>query len=408
MEKVNYLIIGGGIAGSHAAEKIREKDQSGSIVVVNDEPYLPYDRVPLSKNYLLGKIKQDVLYIKKADFYKEKKIQVLTGRKAVSLDTQKRSVRLDDNSEILFEKLLLATGGQARHLSIPGSDLKGVHYLRTMDDAEDIMKAMQEHKKAVVIGGGFIGCELASTFSKKNINTTIIEVASKILGRVFDESTAVWLEKYLENKGVKILTKTVPKQIIGRDGKVVTVEIESGEQIPADFVVIGIGISPNTELAKNAGLKVDNGIVVDEHLETSVPGIYAASDVANFYSHIFGKHLRLEHYDLAIRHGMLAGENMAGGSQVFNELPYFFSFMFDIRIEVYGDMSKYDKVIVRGTPTKNGNITKFYLDDGIVNAVMMITRKEDVESIKRLIRSRKKITPESLANESQKVEVVIP
>ncbi len=401
MDKVNYLIIGGGLAGGHAAEKIREKDKSGSIIIVSDESYLPYDRVPLSKNYLLGRMKRDVLYIKKPDFYKENNLQLLTGRKAISLDTQKRCVKLDDNSEIFFEKLLLATGGQARRLSLPGSDLKGVHYLRTIDDAEALMKTMQEAKKAVVIGGGFIGCELASTFSKKNISTTVIEVGNKILGRVFDESTAIWLERYFENKGIKILTKTIPKQIIGENGKVMALQTESGEQIPADFVAIGIGISPNVELAKNAGLKVDNGVVVDEHLETSVPGIFAASDIANFFSPVFGKHLRLEHYDLAVRHGMMAGANMAGDSHSFDDLPYFFSFMFDIRIEVYGDMSKYDTVIVRSDPSDNNKFTKFYLDNGIVNAVMLVNKKEDVNSIKSLIRSRKKLAdPAILSKES--------
>lgn len=404
MKNFDYVIIGGGLAGSHAAQAIRENDQDGSILLISNENHLPYDRVPLSKNYLMGKMKSEVLYVKQPNFYANQKIGLLVGSKATKLDPENHDIYIGNDTKIKYKKLLLATGGQARRLSIPGSDLKGVFYLRTIDDADEIIKAMQESKNVVIIGGGFIGCELASSFTKKNISSTIIEIGPKILGRVFDQDTARWLDDYFARKGVKIMTSTTPTEMVGKKGKISGVKLQSGQIIPADFLVVGIGIIPNTDLAKDAGLEVDNGIVVNQYLQTSNPDIYAASDVAKFYSPVFRRYMRLEHYDLAVKQGRLAGENMAGKSKQFEELPYFFSFMFDVRIEAYGDMSKYDNVVTKGSPTKNGGITKFYLDDDVVNAVVMVTRKENVEYIKQLIYSRKKINDISiLTKDEQKI-----
>ena len=407
MKNFDYVIIGGGLAGSHASQAIRENDQNGSILLITDENHLPYDRVPLSKNYLLGKMKSDVLYVKKSNFYADQKIELLVGHKATKLDPKNHVIDIGDGSQISYKKLLLATGGRTRRLSIPGSDLKGVFYLRTIDDADAILQTMQESKSAVIIGGGFIGCELASSFTKKNISSTIIEVGPKILGRVFDQDTARWLDDYFTKKGVKIMKNTTPTEIVGKEGKVSGIKLQSGQIIPADFIVIGIGIIPNTELAEDAGLEVDNGIVVNQYLQTSDHDIYAASDVARFYSPVFGRQMRLEHYDLAVKQGKLAGENMAGKPKQFEELPYFFSFMFDVRMEAYGDLSKYDNVVTKGNPTGNGNFTKFYLEDGVVNAVMMVTRKENVEYIKQLIHSRKKLHDTGiLTKDEQKIEAV--
>ncbi len=408
MEKFDHVIIGGGLAGGHAAKAIRENDPLASIAIITDENHLPYDRVPLSKTYLTGNMPEDALYMKKSDFYEKQRITIIKDRKAVSLDPKNHLVRLNDDSEFSFKKLLLATGGHARHLTLPGSDLKNIFYLRTIDDSEAIKKEMQKSTNAVVIGGGFIGCELASAFSKKNINTIIIEAGSKILGRVFDEDTANWLGDFFARKGIKIITKTKPTRFLGDDGRVTAIELETGQKIPADFVVVGIGISPNVDLAQNAGLQVDNGITVNEFLETSFPDVYAASDVANFFSPVFGRHLRLEHYDLAIRQGETAGMNMTGKQKSFTDLPYFFSFMFNLRIEVYGDMSKYDTVITRGQIGENGGFAKFYVDNNVVNAVMLVNRKEDVDPIKQLISSRHRLSDlKILSNESVNFSQII-
>lgn len=371
--------------------------------MIANENHPPYDRVPLSKNFLYGKMPTEVLYFKKQDYYDSQKIRILSGKSVTDLNVKKKTIILEDKSEICFGKLLLATGGLVRHIDIPGSKLKNVFYLRTIEDGEAIKEAMQTAKNAVIIGGGFIGCELASSFTKKGIKTAIIEVGNKILGRVFDEDTAVWVQNHFEKNGVKILTGTIPKQFIEKDGRVVAVETKSGDRLEADFVAVGIGISPNVELAKNSGLRTDNGIWCNEYLQTSIPDIYAAGDVANFFSPVFKKQLRLEHYDLAIRQGKTAGVNMTGKLEQFTDLPYFFSFMFDIRIEVYGDMGKYDKVIVRGKP-EEGRFVKMYLLEGVVNAVMLVNSREDVNSVKKLITSRIKFDDWSvLSDESTKI-----
>ncbi len=407
MEEFEYIIIGGGLAGGNAAISIRENDSKGSILLITDENHIPYDRVPLSKNFLYGKMPREVLYFKKQDDYYSLKIKILSGKGVSVLDTTNKTVILEDKSQIHFRKLLLATGGHTRHLDIPGSNLKNVFYLHTIEDSEALKYSMKSAKNAVVIGGGFIGCELASSFTKKGIKTIIIEVGNKILGRVFDEDTALWVQNYFENKGVKILTNTMPKQFIENDGRVVAVEIQSGEKIEADFVAVGIGISPNVDLAKNAGLRTDNGIWCNEYLQTSMPDIYAAGDVANFYSPVFAKQLRLEHYDLAIKQGKVAGENMAGRHEPLTDLPYFFSFMFDIRIEVYGDMGKYDKVIVRGRP-EEGHFVKLYLLDDVVNAIMLVNSREDVNSVKKLITSRRRFNDWTvLKDESTKLDEMV-
>ncbi len=403
IEEFDHVIIGGGLAGGNAAISIRENDPNGKILLITNENHLPYDRVPLSKNYLYGKMPKEVLYFKKQDYYDSQKIKILSGMNVKVLDAKKKTIILDDKSQIHFKKLLLATGGIVRHMSIPGSNLKNVFYLRTIEDSEAVKQAMQIAKNAVVIGGGFIGCELASSFTKKGIKTTIVEAGNKILGRVFDEDTARWVQNYFEKNGVTILTSVMPKQFIEDNGRVVAVETQSGDKLDADFVAVGIGISPNVELAKNAGLRTDNGIWCDEYLQTSSPDIYAAGDVADFYSPIFKKQMRLEHYDLAIRQGKIAGANMAGRRESLTDLPYFFSFVFDIRIEVYGDMGKYDKVVVRGRP-EEGHFVKMYLLDSIINAVMLVNSKEDTNSIKKLITSRVKFDDWSmLQNKSTKL-----
>jgi len=400
VEHSDYLIVGGGLAGGSAAASIRELDESGRVILVTDEVHRPYDRVPLSKDYLLGKIKKETVYIEDEDYYENNGIELMTGVSAVKLDIQKSSVRLNIGAEVSFKRLLLSTGGRVRRLSFEGADLRRVFYLRTIEDSEAIQKALHEHKRAVVVGGGFIGCELASAFARNGVNTTIVETTDNLLGRVLDRETASWIGGYFESRGIRIMTNTSAKRFVGENGAVVGVEVANGDRIPADFVTVGIGITPNVELAREAGIKVDNGILVDEHLETSVPGIYAAGDVANFHSPVFDRNMRLEHYDLAVNHGEMAGANMTGESRIFNILPYFFSYILDLKLEVYGDLGHYDSIVRRGQLEESGFI-QFYLQNGAVDAVMLVNRSEDLETINRLVMSRQRLdNPSILGDES--------
>lgn len=388
--KFKYLIVGGGVAGYNAAVSIRQIDKEGSLAIVSEESHLPYDRTVLSKGYLEGRIKKESIFFKKIDFYEKNSIKLFLNKRVTELDASNKIVKTEDGEVIEFDKLLLATGGKARKLKIEGSELKNVFYLRSLDDCEKIKEAMINAKSAVIIGGGFIGCEVASVFASKGITTTILELTQHLMSRVLDEEMSMFIEDFLRSKGIRILTNTSAKRIIGNH-RARAVETSDGEVIDADIVIVGIGISPNVELAEKAGIKIENGIVVDEYLETNVKDIFAAGDVAYFYSPIFKRHLRVEHYDLASKHGRIAGKNMAGNRSPFNELPYFFSHMAELSIYVYGEMNnKYLSIRRGGLDLKNGFL-KFYLEDNIINAVLSVNTFREIDVAKELIKSRKQI-----------------
>lgn len=402
-QSADYVIIGGGLAGGYAAISIRGIDKLGRIIIITDEEHIPYDRVPLSKKYLMGDISRDKLFFKREDFYESEKIELMTGRSARKLDPEARIVKLDDGEELSFNKLLLATGGKPKKLPIEGSEIGGVYYLRTVEDSERLKEEIERSRRVVVIGGGFIGCELASAFATKGLETTIIEVGPYLLNMAIDEETGRWLGKYYSERGVDVLVNTSVSRFVGENGRVTSVELKDGRRILTDFVVVGVGIAVGTELAGLAGLKVEKGIVVDEYLETSAKGIFAAGDVAQFYSPIFKRHLRLEHYDIALKHGKLAGSNMAGQRRAFNELPYFFSYQFDLKINAYGDLANRTKIVRRGELNKEKGFFQFYLNHDVLDAILAVNMKwEEVRKARELVVERKKFSePASISDESK-------
>lgn len=404
MEEAEYLLIGGGLAGGHAASAIREHDRDGRIALIANENHIPYDRVPLSKAYLTGRTRLENLFFRKREFYEQNKIHLLTNRTAAAVDRKNRLVALDDGTEIRYGRLLIATGGRVRKIALPGSELNRVYYLRTIEDCEAIKAEMSGSRRAVVIGGGFIGCELAAAFSSNGLDTTIVEVAPTLLSVALDSETAGWIGDCFTKKGVKVLTNTSAVQITGAAGKVTGVETTSGS-IQADFVAVGVGIVPNTELAERAGLKTDRGVIVDEFLETEERGIFAAGDVARFYSPLFRHHIRLEHYDVAVKHGKTAGANMAGERRSFSDLPYFFSFMFEMSINVYGDMAAREETIRRGSMNSGKGFFQFYLaGDRVVAFLSMNRGREEINLAKKLILDGKRIEGQMLSDESRDLE----
>jgi len=410
MEGTRYLIVGGGLAGGSAVEAIRSRDHEGRIVLVSDERHLPYDRVALSKGYLMGKLRQESLFLQDTEFYEQQHVEVLLGRRAQRLDTSAQAVFLDDGRELKYERLLLATGGRVRHLPIQGSDLPGIYYLRTIEDSDAIRMAMSSARRVVVIGGGFIGCEIAAACMQSGLDTTIIEACPSLLSLPLDPETAQWITKYFIEQGVHVLTNEAAARLVESKGRVAAVETKTEKTIPADFVAVGIGITPNIELAKEAGLPVDNGVIVDEQLRVDNTSVYAAGDVASFYSPVFDKHLRLEHYDAAAKHGKVAGANMTGAQERFIELPHFFSSMFKLRIEVWGDATQRDVLVRRGPLelSDKGGFAQFYLSQGRVQAYLSVNRPyKEAESSKNLILSRQPIKDTSLlSNESVDLSAV--
>ena len=389
--ETDYLIIGGGLAGGYAAEAIRSIDRSGELTLVTDENHRPYDRVPLSKTYLKGVLKRDRLYIRRLEHYQQNNIQLLLGRHVKRIDLHHKRVFLDDGDEISYGRLLLATGGRPRRLSIEGSDLEGIFYLRTLDDSERIRIAMAYAGKVVVIGGGFIGCEVASVMREKGLEVTMVEVFPQLLGRVLDKESAGWITSYFREMGVAVKTGVSAVKILGEGGRVKAVMTSDGTTLDADIVVVGIGIAPNTELAEDAGLKTGDGILVNEYLETSSSDVYAAGDVARFYSPIYGKSIRVEHYDVAVGHGDVAGSNMAGRRIPYVQPPYFFSNIFNLSIQVYGITDSYDNVITLDDGGDEGGFIKFYLHNRMVDGVLLLNKTADINAIRDLISTRTQV-----------------
>ncbi len=392
MESAKYMIVGAGLAGFNAIAAIRERDPDGRIVLVNGETERPYDRVPLSKRYLQGALSRDGVFLRPLEFYEENRVELWSGRRVTKLEVQQKQLTLDDGRKLEYKRLLLATGGQPRRLALPGSELNGIHYLRTLEDSDALKEAMSRAKALVVVGGGFIGCEVAAAGVAKGLDTTVIEVGPYLLNMAFDEPTGRWIMDYLAAKGMKVRCGERATRFLGAGGRVNGVETSAGTTVPADLVVVGVGLVPSTDLAKDAGLQVDNGIVVNERLEASPVGVYAAGDVARFYSPVFERHLRVEHYDVAVRHGKVAGANMAGGQAMFTELPYFFSDMFELRIHVHGTLTDHDRILLRGERalTDQGGFIQFYMKGPRIMAYLGVNRKlKEERAAQKLITSRR-------------------
>ncbi len=404
MEHASYVIVGGGLAAVAAADAIRRRDKEGRIVIISNEPHAPYDRVPLSKDYLLGNIERDDIFLRRARFYERGKIELMLGQPVTALDLDHRRVALASGEHVSFDKLLLATGGRPRRLPIPGDDLNGVFYVRNVEDTEAIQKAVDGAKRAVVVGGGFIGCELACAFTKLGLHTTVVELTPAVLSLAIDAETSQFIESYLRQLGVTVLTETGAASFEGEHGQVAAVVTNTGERIEADIVAVGIGIIPNTELAAEAGLTVNNGVVVNEYLE-AVENVYMAGDIARYYSPTMGRHVRVEHYDVAMQHGRTAAVNMTGERQAYTELPYFFSTMGDINLNVIGDMGKREQCVRRGPLNLDPGFAQFYFAEGLLQAVLSVNLNGPLlQAARERILTRQPVAdPEAFADETKEI-----
>ncbi len=388
MESYKYVIIGGGLAGGRACENIRRVDAAGSIALVTGEPRLPYQRPPLSKGYLTGKEGLDKVYLKEEAFYAQSKIAVISGVRAAKLDRAARQVALADGRVLGYEKLLLATGAQARRLPIAGSDLPGVYTLRTIDDADAIRAAATAGARALVVGGSFIGCEVAASLAQLGVAVTMVFLEARPLERVVTPELSEYIvQKYAAN-GVRMLPKTRPTAFAG-NGKVQKAMLDSGETLPVDLVVMGVGVKLDTGLAREAGLEMDgDAILVDEYLRTSDPNIYAAGDIAAWPDATYGKRLRVEHWDVARAQGLRAGRNMAGELKPYTTLPYFFSDLFDLSFEVWGDLTTWDQTVLRGA-FRSGSFACYYFARGRMVGVLAANRPDaERKPMQKLVQTR--------------------
>ena len=389
-----YIIVGGGLAGASAVEGIRERDKKGTILLVGSEKHLPYDRPPLSKKLWFGKKKVEDIFIHDRKFYDENNVIIESGVTIALLDPKQRSVTTSMGKQYRYRKLLLATGGVPRTLPIPGGNIEGICYFRTLDDYLKLRKGATEGKKAVIIGGGFIGSEIAAAMAINKIDVTMIFPESFLVSRVFPEYLGKALLSQFISRGIKVLANEKPSAF-SKEGDRFTTYTESGKKIESDMVIVGIGIAPSLELPRRAGLQTANGVIVDEYLQASLPDIYAAGDLAFFPYQALGKQTRVEHWDNALNQGKQAGLNMAGAHKPYDYMPYFFSDLFEFGYEAVGDVDASLETFADWQKENDTGVI-YYLRDGKVRGAMMCNVWEKVEAARELIRKGGQSTPASL------------
>jgi 3-phenylpropionate/trans-cinnamate dioxygenase ferredoxin reductase subunit len=382
-KRVEYLLIGGFASGYCAAE-LRKRGADGEILLVGREPEPPYERPPLSKEYLRGEAKREDAYVNPASWYEENGVELRTGTNVMSLDTEGRTVKLQGGEEVGFEQALIATGANVNILRVEGASQEGIHYLRAFGNSDGIREAAEGAKRVVLIGGSYIGCEVAASLKSKGVDCAIVMMEEVALSRTFGDEAGRWFHDLLESKGIEIHGGETLAAFEG-DGNVTGVVTESGLVIEGDVVVVGAGVKPDVMLAEKAGLEVDNGIICDETLQTSVEGIYAAGDVCSYDSRVHGRRLRVEHWDVAMQQAMHAAGSMMGDGKPYEVVPYFFSDLADwAGLEYVGPATEWDEEIWRGD-REAGKFTVFYLKDGKVAGALTVESSEELGHARTLL-----------------------
>jgi 3-phenylpropionate/trans-cinnamate dioxygenase ferredoxin reductase subunit len=393
-----FVVVGAGLAGAKAVETLRGEGFDGSLVLVGAEPERPYERPPLSKQYLLGDADRDSAYVHAADWYTEQEVDLRTGVRAVRLDPAAHHVELDSGERLPYRKLLLATGSSARRLPLPGADLDGVRYLRTLPDADRLLADLSGGgRQLVVVGGGWIGLEVTAAARHHGNAVTVVEPRQTPLYGVLGEHLGGVFGRLHREHGVDLRTRTTVTEIRGSEGRVGSVLLDDGSTLPADLVLIGVGAVPETGLAADAGLPVDNGIVVDQALRSEVPDVYAAGDVAAAFHPHHGRHVRVEHWANALHQGPAAARSMLGQEVAYDRVPYFFTDQYELGMEFSGLPGPGATVVCRGTPGDGGFIA-FWLADGRVEAGMNVDVWDVAEPIQALIRSNRAVPVERLTD----------
>jgi 3-phenylpropionate/trans-cinnamate dioxygenase ferredoxin reductase subunit len=395
---MTFVIVGAGLAGAKAAETLREEGFSGPVVLIGDEAERPYERPPLSKDYLMGKAERESIYVHPQTWYAEHDVELRLGTTVTAIDRANHQVIVGGDA-IGYDKLLLTTGSSPRQLQAPGADLRGVHYLRRAGDSDQIKAAFHPEQRVVVIGGGWIGLECAAASRATGADVTLVEMAELPLLHVLGREVAEVFAGLHRANGVDLRLGAQVKDLTGAGDQVTGVTLADGAHIGADLVIVGIGISPNTGLAEAAGLEVGDGIRADASLCTSDPDIYVAGDVADAYHPFYGRHLRVEHWANALNQPQTAAKAMLGQEAFYDLLPYFYSDQYDLGMEYSGYVapSGYDQVVFRGDQDRREFIA-FWLHQGQVLAGMNVNVWDVNEDIQGLIRPATRVDPDRLAN----------
>jgi 3-phenylpropionate/trans-cinnamate dioxygenase ferredoxin reductase component len=395
----SFIIVGGGLAGALAAETLREEGFDGRITLLGEEPHRPYERPPLSKDYLQGKADRDSIFAHPEPWYADHAVELRLGTAVTSLDPASRTVTTASGVQLGYDKLLLTTGSTPRRISVPGADLDGMRYLRSVDDSERIKAGFAQAHRVAIIGAGWIGLETGAAARNAGVEVALLERSELPLLHVLGPETAPIFADLHRDHGVDLRSQVAVAELTGRNGAVTAVILSDESRIDADMVLVGVGITPNTQLAVAAGLDVDNGILVDEHLRSSDPNIFAAGDVANAYNPRLGRHIRVEHWANARRQGATAGKAMLGQDAVDARPSYFFTDQYDLSMEYTGDIgpSGYDRVIFRRYPDPRQLIV-FWLSEQRIQAGMNINIWDVADDIERLVESPHPAITDDLAD----------
>ena len=416
------IIVGGSHAGAQVAISLRQEGWDGNILIISDEPCLPYHRPPLSKGFVSGDKTLNDILLRPADYFQTRNIEFLHNVTVLDIDRPNKQLVCSDGETRRYSKLALTTGAQVRKLDLPGAELAGVHYLRNAQDAQAIRRTAVNAESAVIVGGGYIGLELAASFRKAGMHVTVLEMSQRILARVAASELAEFYTRVHEEEGVKIVTGTSAASFIGShhvdnnvdtqpsatdSSKVVGVLGTDGKDYAADIVIIGVGVIPNTDIAAKAGLQVNNGIVVNEYAQTSDADIVAAGDCTFHPNALLGRSLRLESVPNATEQAKSAAASLCNKQKLYASLPWFWSDQFDLKLQIAGVNHGYDRVVVRGDAQTTRSIAVFYLKQNNVIAVDCVNRAPEFAVIKKALSKNLKLRVEELANESIKPKELI-
>jgi 3-phenylpropionate/trans-cinnamate dioxygenase ferredoxin reductase component len=397
--EVDHLIVGGGLAGANCARWLREEGGEGSILLVGREPHRPYNRPPLSKGYLQAKESKEDALFRPDEWWDEQRVEVLTGTSVLKLDAERKVATLSTKEEVSFGSALLATGSNVRRLRVDGCDLEGIHYLRAFGNSEAIRADGEKYDRAVLIGGSYIGCEVAASLTAAHgVECEIVMLEDVTFEPLFGKEVGGYFQGVLEEHGIKVHGGEELDRFEGDGERVTKVVTKSGLEIDCDFVVVGIGVTPDVTLAKAAGLEIgeQGGVKCNAHLETSMPHIYAAGDICEYDSPVHGRPIRIEHWDVAFNQGKTVAFNMLGRGLEHTVVPYFFSDLADwSSMEYVGPGS--GETVIRGS-LDDGEFIAFYLDDGRVKAALSVGRSDDLNEARRFISEKTKVDEAALGD----------